>query len=83
MLPFDYLSRLSPEWSLEPGRTNTARVSHNKGYIAVSWFVLPSNKTNFVLELLSNNNTLKDQHYFDSFDECVEQAQKMIGSEFC
>ena len=77
------LSQLSPTWSQEPGRTNTVRARYERGYIALSWFVLPSNKTNFVLELLSNNNTLKDQHYFDSFDECVEQAQKMIGSEFC
>lgn len=77
------LSRLSPTWSQEPGRTNTVRARHEKGYVSLSWYTLPSTKLNFVLELLTNNNTLKDQHYFDSFDECVEQAQKLFGSDFC
>jgi len=77
------LSRLSPTWSQEPGRTNTVRTPYKKGYLSLSWYTLPSNKTNFVLEVLADNNTLKDQYYFHSFDECLEQAQKMLSSDFC
>ena len=77
------LSRLSPSWSQEPGRTNAVRTCHEKGYIALSWYTLPSTKLNFVLEFLTENNTLKDQHQFSTFDECVEQAQRLLGSDFC
>ncbi len=76
------LSKLSPEWSLEPGRTNTIRASLRKGFIAISLFEkrmcskLTSNY-NVVAEILAPNNTLLDQAYFSNVDDCIEYANRL------
>jgi hypothetical protein len=56
------LSKLSPDWSLEPGRTNSIRASFNKGYIAVSLYDMRTDdkvagKYNFVAILFSTKLT--------------------------
>ncbi len=76
------LSKLSPDWSLEPGRTNSIRASFNKGYIAVSLYDMRTDdkvagKYNFVAETLAANNTLLDQAYFSNVDECIEYANRL------
>ncbi len=76
------LSRLSNDWSHEPGRNNSIRASFRKGYIAVSLYDMRTDdkvagKYNFVAETLAANNTLLDQAYFSNVDECIEYANRL------
>lgn len=74
------LSKLSKDWSPEPGRDNSVRASLTKGFIVISLFDVRVNgesKCNFVAETLASNNTLLDQVYFTTADECIDYAEKL------
>lgn len=79
----ELLSKLSPEWSLEPGRDNALRTSLGGGYVAISCYEVKarsedqSDRCNFVAETLAANNTLLDQAYFSNVDECIEYANRL------
>jgi hypothetical protein len=74
------LTKLSKDWSVEPGRNNSVRASLKKGFIVISLFDVRMNgetKCNFVAETLATNNTLLDQVYFANEDECIDYAEKL------